>query len=369
MRVLHILNELCPSGAETMLYAALPYWNKLDVQVEILCTGSSTGSFSPLLRERGCRIHHLPFSKSLHFLRAVYRLLREQQYDVVHIQTERANFWYALLARLSGRCVIVRTINSVFQFSGPLRLRRFLQRKIMTRFFGVRMIAVSKSVQTVEARHYDNQATVISGWFDSARYRPPSAAERSEARLLLQIDPGATVIASVGNCWPVKNHLAIIQAMAQLPPDCPLVYIHAGQEDAGHSERIQAQRLGVEGRARFLGAVLDVRVVLHAADAFIMPSTYEGLGVAALEAMGTGLPCILSDVEGLRDYRVPFEGIVWVEPTPQSILAALEQICATAPAARKHIGTTLSETAHRLFGAEQGATVYAQLYADRRAAG
>lgn len=343
-----------------MLSTAIPHWNASGMEVEILSTGVGTGPFTDVLRAQGCTIHHIPFARSLGFLRAVYRFLKQRQFDVVHIQTERANFWYALLSRWSGPCAILRTINSVFPYSGLLRLRRTVQRRLMTRLLGVEMIAVSRAVQDVEAACFGNSARLFPGWFDSDRFRPPSAAERTAARRAFRIEDGATVIASVGNCAAVKNHSAIIHALTEVPL---VQYLHAGQEDATRSERQLAASLGLSDRVQFLGAMRDVRPVLYAADAFVMPSTYEGLGIAAIEAMGTGLPCVLSDVAGLREFK-QCEGVIWVEPQAESIAAALRLFCSMPPAIRARTGRDLSASVHPHFAAPSAAQAYARLYSN-----
>jgi len=60
--------------------------------------------------------------------------------------------------------------------------------------------------------------------------------------------------------------------------------------------------LGVKGNVRLLGVRDDVGALLRTSDIFIMPSRYEGLSIAMIEAMASGLPVIASDAPGLKDY-------------------------------------------------------------------
>lgn len=55
IRVLHILHELHPSGAEMMLYNAYPYWEK-DCECTILATGTDIGPFAEQLKKEGMRL-------------------------------------------------------------------------------------------------------------------------------------------------------------------------------------------------------------------------------------------------------------------------------------------------------------------------
>ncbi len=96
MRVLHVLAELHPSGAESMLLSARPVFLENGFDGEILSTGRAVGPFASLLRAAGYKVHHIPFAKSPRFFLDVYRLMRRGGYDVIHLHTERANFWLGL---------------------------------------------------------------------------------------------------------------------------------------------------------------------------------------------------------------------------------------------------------------------------------
>jgi glycosyltransferase involved in cell wall biosynthesis len=244
MRVLHILNELKPSGAEVMLHAAAPYWVEKGIEGHILATGSTPGPFAPLLEEVGYRIHHIPFVKSYVFLKRTLRFLEEYNYDALHIHTERANFWYALAGHLSGNARIVRTVHNVFSFKGKLRIERLVQRCVMHRILGVKCVSISASVEKNELRTFHNPSYRIPNWFDTRKFGPPSVEEKNYARKALGISDKMVVLTSVGGCSRVKNHSVIIEAVATLPLDAPVLYLHVGAEESGHPERKLAEAVG-----------------------------------------------------------------------------------------------------------------------------
>jgi glycosyltransferase involved in cell wall biosynthesis len=362
MRVLHILNELKPSGAEVMLYAAAPYWREKRIKGDILTTGIIRGPFAARLQEAGYRIHHVPFSASYGFLERIYKILKEQNYDVLHIHTERANFWYALLGYLTGLRRIVRTVHNSFSFKGKLRIERLVQRWIMRCVVGVNCVSISESVEENELRTFRNRSHRIPNWFDDRKFRPPSLADKKNARATLAIPDDVVVLISVGGCSPVKNHSAIIEALARLPADAPALYLHMGPETEDHSERKLAESLRVCSRIRFLGVVLDIAPVLSASDVYVMPSLYEGFSVAAIEAMAAGLPAILSDVPGLSDFRQLCNDVHWVDTTPDSIARAMLQFIEMPESIRREMGLRLSRSVHNHFAIEKGAGAYAELY-------
>src|SRR5579862_5365401 len=296
VRVLHILNELKPSGAELMLHAASPLWKGEGIDSDILCTGERTGSLAATLERDGFRIHHCPFSPTIGYMRRVFRIMQSSQFDLVHLHTERGNFWYGLAARAAHIPGVFRTVHNVFPFKGGLRARRYLQRAVL-RNLGVKNISISESVKRTELDRFSNPTELIPNWFEDSRYIPATEDQRRTCRDLLGISAEKFVMVSVGGCWTYKNHPAIIRALNMVPDRHRILYLHVGMEDHERPEFRLAQELGVSESVRFMGIVPDVLPYLHAADAFVMPSLWEGFGCAAIEAMGCGLPTMLSHVE------------------------------------------------------------------------
>lgn len=303
MKVLHVLSSIERSGAEVMLAQAAPLLRERGVELHALSTGDSLGRYAPALAKAGFALHHLPFEPSVAFLTRFCRLVRRERFDVVHVHTERAFFWYELLARLAGVRRIVRTVHNVFDFRGPLWLERWLQRHLAKVMLGVRVVAPSLSVQDAEERIYGVRPFLIPNWTDPARFAPASSVDgRASARASIGIPREAIVYISVGSCNRVKNHAAVIQALADLSRSCPGAhYLHVGSGELESSERQLARDLGVSDRISFGGQRDDIPGVLQASDVFVMPSDYEGFGVSCLEAMSCGLPVIAYDATGLRD--------------------------------------------------------------------
>lgn len=360
IRILHILSELRHSGMEAMLVSAAPHFIEQGVVSDILATGAELGRFAPRLQRAGYTVRHVPFARSPLFLWRAYQAMRGG-YGAIHIHTEGAGFWLGMAARLAGVPSVVRTIHGAFAFEGALRWRRLIQRQAL-RWLGIRHVAIGSSVQDNERRRFLLPTTRINNWYDDQRFTPTTGAQRRAARAALEIAADTATLVSIGNCGRVKNHRAILEALSMLPVEKRPLYLHVGAEEADEPERRLAQSLGVTAWVRFLGAQDDVCQALQAADLFIMPSLHEGLGNAALEALATGLPCILADVPGLRDFQKDFPGILYTKPDPMPVadaivrafdgLAELRQLAAHA-----HPRAALSG-----FSAKKGVADYAALY-------
>ena len=105
---------------------------------------------------------------------------------------------------------------------------------------------------------------------------------------------------SVGELNVNKNHSTVIRALSQLN-DPDIHYVIVG--DGNLMSLIKLSReLDVEGQVHFLGYRKDVADLYNIADICVFPSIREGLGVAAIEGMASGLPLIASLNRGTRDY-------------------------------------------------------------------
>ena len=325
MKVLHILCELNPSGAETMLLSAAPYMQAQGINSEILATGANVGVFAETLTEAGFKLHHIPFRKSFNYFIDLYRLFTKEQYDSIHIHTEQGSFWVTVIALLAGvpakRCI--KTIHATFQFTGNLRWRRAWQRRLLC-FLGVPHIAISKSVQDTELNYFGIKTQIIPNWFNSTRFTKTTDLDYKNNRELLNLSDKQFVITTVGNCAQVKNHSALIEAIAKLE-NKDILYLHIGKEN-DCSEQDLAKALGISNQVRFLGIQNNILPFLQAADLFVMPSLVEGFGIAALEAIATEVPVLLTNVPGLSNFNSTFNGLHYCEPSADSIKTTLATI-------------------------------------------
>jgi glycosyltransferase involved in cell wall biosynthesis len=361
MKVLHILNELLPSGAETMLRLAAEPWRTQGLELEVLSLGDEVGTYAETLVAAGYRIHHIPLRPLTRSLPAFVGLLRRGGYDVVHVHPERANFFLALIARSVGRAGVIRTVHNVFGFEGRLRLERRLQRALL-RVLGVVHAAVGESVQDNELSRFGNTSVLVLNTFDESRFRPATEGERDSARRTLGLASSDFVAVVIGNCSRVKNHGVLIEALAHpLAPRTKLLHLGLEAEDATGERRL-AQHLGVAHEVSFLGFVDDVPSVLHAADCYVMPSLYEGLAVTALETLGCGVPSVLTDVPGLRDLREHLPMAWWVTPSAEPIAVALQEVAELDGEARRRWTNQAAAMVRERFGVERHVSSYLELY-------
>lgn len=361
MKVLHVLNELRPSGAETMLRSAAPFWQQHAVFCDIVATSREIGPYASVLVEAGYKVHHLPNVRSPSFLSRFIALVRSGKYDIVHQHAERMSFWFGLASMWAGACV-VRTVHSNFAFEGGLKIRRGLQRRLLNAL-GARFVAIGDSVQENEAQRFGLECTQVRNWADLKRLDIPTPEQRRAARAHWGFADDDFVVITLGNCAVVKNHGALLHALAQCTELRQIRYLHVGVEDAGQSERRLVRELDLESRVVFAGWLDDPSLALYAADIYAMPSLYEGLGIAAVEALSVGLPAILSEVSGLLDLRAHFPGLIYAPAHADGFATALRTAVSIAGVQRDRCVQEYRSSALKYYSAERGVAEYAATYA------
>lgn len=110
----------------------------------------------------------------------------------------------------------------------------------------------------------------------------------------------AKVVLSVGEVNKNKNHKVGIEALAKLN-DPDVYYVICGRGPLMEAHKKLARELGVENRVILTGYRTDVADFYKMADVFLFPSFREGLPVAVMEAMASGLPVICGSIRGCVD--------------------------------------------------------------------
>jgi N-acetyl-alpha-D-glucosaminyl L-malate synthase BshA len=137
---------------------------------------------------------------------------------------------------------------------------------------------------------------VVPNFVDTARFTPAMAAAPAPGRV--------RVLVHVSNFRPVKRVDDVVRVFARVRAALPqqaMVLRLVGDGPERPAVAALAHALGIEPQVHFLGERVDLPDVLRGADLFLLPSETESFGLAALEAMASGVPVIASDVGGLPE--------------------------------------------------------------------
>lgn len=111
---------------------------------------------------------------------------------------------------------------------------------------------------------------------------------------------GAVILISVGELNENKNNQVIVRALGKLK-DRNVHYVLCGVGNKEPELKALVQEVGVANNVHFLGYRTDVKELMNTSDIFVMPSIREGLSRSIMEAMASGLPCVVSRIRGNVD--------------------------------------------------------------------
>ncbi len=201
----------------------------------------------------------------------------------------------------------------------------------------------------------------IPNGVDVELFRPHA----SEFRKASGIPEEDFVILCVGRFQAVKNHAMLVDAFAQLLPQCPRArLVLAGSGPLEGRIRARCRAAGIARRVMFLGEVpfRDLPDVYAAADLKAIPSDYESFCFAALEAMATGLPLVVTDTDWVPKLIQRDQGGRVVPCDDATAMAAAVSELARDPQARCAMGQWNRHRAVDCYRWEVSARMLCSLY-------
>ncbi len=161
-----------------------------------------------------------------------------------------------------------------------------------------------------------------------------STIDKAAKRRELGIQEDSIVVLSVGELIARKNHETSIQAVA----DMDVHYLIAGEGELRQHLQSSIDRLASNDKIKLLGYRNDVADLYKVADIFVFPSYQEGLPVAVMEAMASGLPCVASKIRGNTDLLENTEGGFLCDPQDVSEFAEKLNILVSDTELREKMG-------------------------------
>lgn len=244
-----------------------------------------------------------------HINRAQYREAKRilSEFDVVHTHHPHSGFYGKLIARRLGKPVVVTDHNNHTGFSRKGRVANGL-----TNVFADRVVSVSESVEQSfswweELPVDPSTQVVINNGVNVERLSSAKSLDWSVGDVA-DIDPDALLVGSAGMLTEQKAHHVLIEAVdrANERASRPVELVISG--DGPRREELRRQVAGADhsGRLHLLGFLKrreQVYKMMDETDIYAMSSRWEGLCVAALEAMAMDNACVFSDIP---EFRKPF---------------------------------------------------------------
>lgn len=286
---------------------------------------------------------------------ALARLIRQEQYDIVHSHLSTS----AVIGGLAARGAGVPSVATVHGLSGKW--------SFVTNHH---MIAVSSEVR----RHLISQGvaperiTVVMNGVETSAL--PTPAEKLEARTTLGLKEDDRVVGTTIRLVRAKgghHGISAFSSVARKIPGSKFVIFGDGPERG--ALEAQAQSLGIADQVVFAGYRADVRQLLPALDAFVFPSLKEAMGLAVVEAMLAALPVVVHEIGGLPEVVKPGTGYLVAAGDEQKMALHIADLL-SEPERAQSMGRAAYDWANSEFSAEAMASrtidTYQQLLTLRR---
>ncbi len=233
------------------------------------------------------------------------KILKRNHVGLIHAHSPRGLLQAAVAGRLAG-IPVVSTVHLPVQFlirghGAAARVKVWVYRlldRLLVRRLVTRTIFVSSSVCRDEVARglvREESARIIPNGVELARFR--GLSHRGEVRRTLGIPEAAVVACFVGRLEAQKGVDTLVEALAALPVEELGLYLLVVGDGAmkGDLEALVRARALAE-RVRFLSFRSDVERILGASDIFVLPSRFEAMSIALVEAIAAGLPSVVTDV-------------------------------------------------------------------------
>ncbi|MEX2624551.1 MAG: glycosyltransferase [Acidimicrobiia bacterium] len=364
-KYLFVINSFLAGGAERSLIELLPLIKARGILPIVACLERQDVGFESEVREAGFDVRVLPGDGFINKTLALRRLIKSERPDLVYSSL----FDSDLAARLAtiGIPVPVMTnlANTAYDDArlGDPNVERsrlrvvkwidgFSARHLTDHFHAISQAVKDSTVEKLGVA--PEKVTVVKRGRDSARLGERTPQRRAAMRQALGMTDLNEVIVTVGRLEYQKGHKHLIDAFARVVEAHPearlLIAGRAGHASAELVARIGG--LGLEETVTLLGHREDVADVLAAADLFVFPSLYEGLGGALIEAMALGLPVVASDIAALREVVREGENADLVSPGDAAGLAAAIRGLLNDPERRGQYGERSRQIFNNEFRAE-----------------
>jgi glycosyltransferase involved in cell wall biosynthesis len=302
------------STHKVLLNAQLSAARDAGYEVHTIC---SPGPNRDWLIAQGYQVHTIEIKRKLsplsdlQALMQLYRLIRQQRFDIIHTHTPKVSLLGQMAARLAGVPVIVNTIHGFYfhEHMRPLARRFYIAMEWMAARCSTTILsqnpedietAIKLGIARRENIHFLGNGVNLDK-FDPDRF---DADQRAAKRAEIGIPQDALVVGIIGRLVEEKGFLELFEAMQGNMADHPNVWlVIIGSEEPDKPDRISNDtfvRYGIAERTRWLGSREDIPDLLACFDVYALPSWREGFPRSAIEAACMRLPIVTTDIRGCR---------------------------------------------------------------------
>lgn len=265
--------------------------------------------FKVWLAEHHGKWFHIPATREPYDLknnyvayREVLGLIKEYEYEFIHCHTPIGSVIGRIAAHKTKTPIIYTAHGFHFYDGAPLVnwLIYYPVEKLLSYWTDILILINQEDYNRAKIKFHSRRTEYVAGVGVDVGKFSGQTVDREEKRKELGLDPNDCAFLSVGELIPRKNHLIVIQALSDMR-NAKVKYFICGKGPFEKKYHEMIEKYNLHGQVFLLGFRDDIVDICKAVDLFVFPSLQEGLPLALMEAMASGLPVICSDIRGNRD--------------------------------------------------------------------
>jgi glycosyltransferase involved in cell wall biosynthesis len=376
-KILYLITKSNWGGAQAYAYTLATAFARAGNEVVVALggtgeKGAATGRLADELTSAGVRIVPVPsftrdvgFSRELKALREVYRIIKAERPDAVHLNSSKAGGIGALASRLAGVKNIIFTSHGLaYDEKRSALARALIWISTLATFLLCHSVIVISSDTYRRARALPFCASKIHLIYNGIAPSLLRSREEARAQLLPEAPNNHSVwIGTIAELTRNKDLESLVRAAALLKKDevpFTLCIIGVGEEQEKLAALIAESDL--QSQVHLLGFVADARAYLAAFDIFTLVSTKEGLPYVLLEAAQPPCAVVATRIPGTTDIIDDSTGLLVPPNNPPAIANALKTLIHN-PENRTALGAALQKKVRTHFSIEKMLSSIAHLYA------
>lgn len=306
MKILLLTNHLNFGGITAYVISLA---KELKKKGHVPVVASRGGELLPLLEMEGIRHLFVPLDTKSEMSFKVWRtslklssFVKREKIDIIHAQTRVSQVAACLISKWT-KVPFVSTCHGFFKNN--------FGRRVMPCWGGA-VIAISEAVREHLVNDFGvekEKVRLINNGVETAKFEEAkSGQEIEDFRRKMNIGKDDIVVGIIARLSSVKGHRFLLLAakeMVQVNKKIKILIIGSGPEKNNLLRMVK--KLDIEKFVIFAEPLLDTSIALKVMNVFVMPSVQEGLGLAILEAMASGLPVVASNVGGI--YTLVKDGV------------------------------------------------------------
>ncbi len=293
-RILHIMNKASIGGIPQVVISMYRAVDREQIHFDCTLFDAQIGISGKELQELGCHLYIMPiqFRHPFLFSRQLTQILKNGHYDVIHAHNSYSAWLPLLVAKMCG---IKKRIAHAHTNQPVGRIKRILSH-ILTPWLATQLIGCTEDAAFAVFGKNINTNPKLYLLYNSIESEKFSFDQsiRDSLRKELNLN-GKFVVGCIGRLHECKNlffALRVFRSLHEINSNAHLVIVGDGPERENLEK--YAREINMNEYVSFTGNRTDVAHILQAIDCFLMPSFHEGMPIAALEAIASGLPVFLS---------------------------------------------------------------------------